>query len=149
MITIGQLAAYAGVTIKAVRHYHQRGLLAEPPRDSSRYRRYSAQQAIDLVKIKTLAEARVPLARINELRAADPDRVAAAVPHSRRSLQERYARGRTGGGPGPGHRPAGRDVGGPVVAGLGPAHPDRQAAQGRRVAALKCLYLVTRSLGPG
>lgn len=39
MITIGQLAAYAGVTIKAVRHYHQRGLLAEPPRDASGYRR--------------------------------------------------------------------------------------------------------------
>src|SRR6266851_1218721 len=56
MITIGQLAAYAGVTIKAVRHYHQRGLLEEPPRDSSGYRRYSAQHAIDLVKIKTLAE---------------------------------------------------------------------------------------------
>ncbi len=60
MITIGQLAAYAGVTIKAVRHYHQRGLLAEPPRDSSGYRRYSARHAIDLVKIKTLAEAGPP-----------------------------------------------------------------------------------------
>ncbi len=27
MITIGQLAEYAGVTIRAVRHYHKRGLL--------------------------------------------------------------------------------------------------------------------------
>ncbi len=89
MITIGQLAAYAGVTIKAVRHYHQRGLLAEPPRDSSGYRRYSAQQAIDLVKIKTLAEAGVPLARINELLAADPDRFAAAIAEIDRNLQER------------------------------------------------------------
>lgn len=89
MITIGQLAAYAGVTIKAVRHYHQRGLLAEPPRDSSGYRRYSAQHAIDLVKIKTLAEAGVPLARINELLAADPDRFAAAVAEIDRNLQER------------------------------------------------------------
>jgi DNA-binding transcriptional MerR regulator len=35
MITIGQLAAYAGVTIKAVRHNHHRGLLDEPSRDSS------------------------------------------------------------------------------------------------------------------
>jgi MerR family regulatory protein len=51
MITIGQLAAYAGVTIKAIRHYHQRGLLAEPPRDSSDYRRYRAEDAIELVKI--------------------------------------------------------------------------------------------------
>ena len=89
MITIGQLANYAGVTIKAVRHYHRRGLLAEPPRDSSGYRRYSAQHAIDLVKIKTLAEAGVPLARIKEVLAADPDRFAAAIAEIDRKLQER------------------------------------------------------------
>jgi DNA-binding transcriptional MerR regulator len=89
MITIGQLADYAGVTIKAVRHYHQRGLLAEPPRDSSGYRRYSAQHAIDLVKIKTLAEAGVPLARINELLTAGPDRFAVAIAEIDRNLQER------------------------------------------------------------
>ena len=89
MITIGQLAGYAGVTIKAVRHYHQRGLLTEPPRDSSGYRRYGAQHAIDLVKIKTLAEAGVPLARINELLAADPDRFAAAIAEIDRDLAER------------------------------------------------------------
>ena len=89
MITIGQLADYAGVTIKAIRHYHQRGLLTEPPRDSSGYRRYSAQDAIDLVKIKTLAEAGVPLARIKELLAADPDRFAAAIAEIDRNLAER------------------------------------------------------------
>ena len=32
-LTIGQLADYVGVTIRAIRHYHQRGLPAEPPRD--------------------------------------------------------------------------------------------------------------------
>ncbi len=89
MITIGQVAAYAGVTIKAVRHYHQRGLLAEPPRDSSGYRRYTAQNAIDLVKIKTLAEAGVPLARIKELLAANPDQFAAAITEIDRKLQDR------------------------------------------------------------
>jgi DNA-binding transcriptional MerR regulator len=89
MITIGQLADYAGVTIKAVRHYHKRGLLEEPPRDSSGYRRYSAEHAIDLVKIKTLAEAGVPLARIKELLTADPDRFAAAIADIDRNLQER------------------------------------------------------------
>jgi len=91
MITIGQLAGYAGVTIKAVRHYHQRGLLAEPPRDSSGYRRYSAQDAIELVKIKTLGDAGVPLARIKELLAADPDRYATAIAEIDRDLQERAA----------------------------------------------------------
>jgi DNA-binding transcriptional MerR regulator len=89
LITIGQLAAYAGVTIKAVRHYHQRGLLEEPPRDSSGYRRYDARRAIELVKIKTLAEAGVPLARVKELLAADPDRFAAAIAEIDRGLRER------------------------------------------------------------
>lgn len=89
MITIGQLAAYAGVTIKAIRHYHQRGLLEEPPRDSSGYRRYSAQHAIHLVKIKTLAEAGVPLARIKELLAANPDQFAVAITEIDRNLLER------------------------------------------------------------
>src|SRR5215831_13127223 len=78
-ITIGQLADYAGVTIKAVRHYHKRGLLEEPSRDASGYRRYTARHAIDLVKIKTLAEAGVPLARIKELLAANPDNFAAGI----------------------------------------------------------------------
>ncbi len=89
MITIGQLARYAGVTIKAIRHYHKRGLLEEPPRDSSGYRRYSAQHAIRLVKIKTLADAGVPLARVKELLSADPDRFAAAMAETDRNLQER------------------------------------------------------------
>jgi DNA-binding transcriptional MerR regulator len=91
LITIGQLAAYAGVTIKAVRHYHKRGLLAEPTRDSSGYRRYSAEHAVNLIKIKTLAEAGVPLARIKELLAADAEQFAAAMAEIDRNLQERAA----------------------------------------------------------
>ncbi len=89
MITIGQLAAYAGVTIKAVRHYHQRGLLEEPSRDSSGYRRYTAQHAIELIKIKTLAEAGVPLARVKELVATDPEHFATAISEIDRSLKRR------------------------------------------------------------
>ncbi len=89
MITIGQLADYAGVTIKTVRHYHQRGLLEEPPRDASGYRRYSVEHAIRLVKIKTLAEAGVPLARIDELLAAAPDRFTTAIAEIGRNLEER------------------------------------------------------------
>ncbi len=91
MITIGQLADYAGVTIKAIRHYHKRGLLKEPPRDSSNYRRYSAKDAIALVKIKTLADAGVPLARVKELLAADPDQFTAAITEIDHKLQERVA----------------------------------------------------------
>jgi DNA-binding transcriptional MerR regulator len=78
-ITISQLADYVGVTVRAVRHYHQRGLLAEPARDASGYRRYDAQAVIDLIRIKTLADAGVPLARIDDLLAAEPEQFTRAV----------------------------------------------------------------------
>ncbi|GIP00578.1 MerR family transcriptional regulator [Paenibacillus lautus] len=91
MITISQLAKYVGVTIKAIRHYHQRNLLEEPPRDSSGYRRYSTKHVIDLIKIKTLVNAGVPLSRIKELISADSDQFTAAITEVDRNLQERIA----------------------------------------------------------
>jgi DNA-binding transcriptional MerR regulator len=71
MLTIGQLASYAGVTIRTVRHYHQVGLLPEPERDVSGYRSYDAAAVVRLIRIRTLAEAGVPLARVQELLDAD------------------------------------------------------------------------------
>ena len=79
MLTIGQLADYVGVTIRAVRHYHQCALLPEPERDASGYRRYDADAVIDLIRIRALADAGVPLARIRGLLAADAAEFAAAV----------------------------------------------------------------------
>ncbi|MFC7582546.1 MerR family transcriptional regulator [Nonomuraea antimicrobica] len=96
MLTIGQLADYAGVTIKAIRHYHQRGLLTEPDRDSSGYRRYTAEDAVTLVKIRTLAHAGVPLARIRDLLDADPETLTAAIAEIDHDLEDRIAQlGRT------------------------------------------------------
>jgi DNA-binding transcriptional MerR regulator len=71
MLTISQLAAYAGVTVRAVRHYHQIGLLSEPERDASGYRRYGARAVVSLIKIRTLANAGVPLSQIGQLLEAD------------------------------------------------------------------------------
>ncbi|REK91907.1 MerR family transcriptional regulator [Streptomyces inhibens] len=79
MLTIGELASYAGVTVRAVRHYHAKGLLPEPERDHSGYRRYGAGAVVELIKIRTLAEAGVPLARVRELLQADEEEFAAAV----------------------------------------------------------------------
>jgi len=79
VLTIGQVAAYAGVTVRAVRHYHQRGLLAEPARDSSGYRRYDAEAVVDLIRIKTLSHAGVPLARIQELLNAETEQFSQAI----------------------------------------------------------------------
>ena len=79
MLTISQLASVAGVTTRAVRHYHAKGLLREPERDHSGYRRYDAQAAVDLIRIRILADAGVPLARVHELLRADAEEFAAAV----------------------------------------------------------------------
>jgi DNA-binding transcriptional MerR regulator len=87
VLTIGQLAAYAGVTVRAVRHYHAKGLLPEPERDSSGYRRYDAWAVVELVKIRTLADAGVPLARVRELLAADEEEFHAAIADIDRRLR--------------------------------------------------------------
>jgi DNA-binding transcriptional MerR regulator len=79
MLTIGQLAAYAGVTVRAVRHYHQIGLLPEPERDASGYRRYRAVAVVSLIKIRTLANAGVPLSQIGRMLDADASTFAEAV----------------------------------------------------------------------
>jgi DNA-binding transcriptional MerR regulator len=79
MLTIGQLATYAGVTVRAVRHYHRTGLLPEPGRDSSGYRCYDAAAVVRLIRIRTLAGAGVPLRRVQELLDAGPEEFRAGV----------------------------------------------------------------------
>jgi DNA-binding transcriptional MerR regulator len=87
VLTISQLASYAGVTPRAVRFYHQKGLLPEPGRDHSGYRRYDAAAVVELIRIRTLADAGVPLARVKELLAADDEEFAAAVEDIDRRLR--------------------------------------------------------------
>jgi DNA-binding transcriptional MerR regulator len=87
MLTISQLASYAGVTVRAVRHYHAKGLLPEPDRDHSGYRRYDAAAVVELVKIRTLADAGVPLSRVRELLTAGDGEFAAAVEDIDRRLR--------------------------------------------------------------
>ena len=79
MLTISQLASYAGVTVRTVRHYHQIGLLAEPERDRSGYRTYDAAAVVRLIRIRVLADAGVPRARVQELLVAGPEEFATAV----------------------------------------------------------------------
>jgi DNA-binding transcriptional MerR regulator len=79
VLTISQLASYAGVTVRAVRHYHAKGLLPEPERDHSGYRRYDAHAVVELIRIRSLADAGVPLSRVRELLAADQEEFNAAV----------------------------------------------------------------------
>ena len=87
MLTISQLASYAGVTVRAVRHYHAKGLLPEPPRDTSGYRRYDAGAVVELIRIRTLAEAGVPLSRVRELLVADETEFIGAIDDIDRRLR--------------------------------------------------------------
>src|SRR3954465_267106 len=79
MLTIGQLAAYAGVTARAVRHYHQIGLLPEPARDASGYRRYGASAVGSLIKIPTPPNPGAALSAIGQMLDADASSFAEAV----------------------------------------------------------------------
>jgi DNA-binding transcriptional MerR regulator len=95
VLTIGQLARQVGVSTKTVRVYHDKGLLPEPGRDAAGYRRYTAWHAVELIKVRTLAEAGVPLARIKALTEAPPaefrralDRVDADLTARIRRLRE-------------------------------------------------------------
>ncbi len=88
-VTIGQAAAFVGVTVKTVRHYHKLGLVPEPERDSSGYRRYGSGELLQLVQVRTLAAAGVPLAEIGPMLGADAAEFGAALTDVERQLTER------------------------------------------------------------
>ena len=92
MLTIGQLATYAGVTVRAVRHYHKIGLLPEPERDRSGYRTYNAAAVVRLIRIRTLADAGVPLARVQELLDAAPEDFSGGVEEIDKELRAEVRR---------------------------------------------------------
>jgi DNA-binding transcriptional MerR regulator len=63
-LTIGELAGLAGVSTRTVRHYHAVGLLPEPERDASGYRRYEARDVVNLVRVVRLRALGMPIPRI-------------------------------------------------------------------------------------
>ena len=65
-LTISEVAQLAGVTTRAVRHYHAIGLLPEPARDSSGYRRYGGRDVVALVRVVRLRALGMPLPQIAE-----------------------------------------------------------------------------------
>ncbi|MFD7025743.1 MerR family transcriptional regulator [Promicromonospora sukumoe] len=62
-----ELAALAGVTIRALRHYHQIGLLEEPERSGDDNREYEVRHLARLLRIVRLTELGVPLAELPEV----------------------------------------------------------------------------------
>ncbi|MGR8010803.1 MerR family transcriptional regulator [Streptomyces hypolithicus] len=68
---IGELAALAGVTPRAVRHYHHQGLLPEPPRLANGYRVYGVRHAVLLARIRRLTEIGFGLDEVRDVLADD------------------------------------------------------------------------------
>lgn len=66
-----QLAQIAGTTTKAVRHYHEIGLLDEPARDSNGYKQYGIPDLLRLLRIKRMRDVGMPLAQISTLDSPD------------------------------------------------------------------------------
>jgi len=62
-----QLADLAGTTVRAVRHYHEVGLLAEPERRANGYKSYGVPHLVRVLRIKRLTGLGLSLARIAEL----------------------------------------------------------------------------------
>ncbi|MFF5206805.1 MerR family transcriptional regulator [Streptosporangium sp. NPDC000396] len=54
MLRIGELATLAGVTTRTIRHYHQVGLLTEPPRTTTGHRLYGMADVVRLIRIRRL-----------------------------------------------------------------------------------------------
>lgn len=66
-----EIAELAGTSLRAVRHYHEVGLLPEPERRSNGYKEYGVTHLVRLLRIKRLVDLGFSLARIAELREDD------------------------------------------------------------------------------
>ncbi|MGW6027044.1 MerR family transcriptional regulator [Streptomyces sp. NPDC055099] len=69
-VKIGDAAAFAGSTPRAIRHYHEIGLLPEPERGGVDRRRYGYQDMIRLLWIRKMADAGIALDDIRDAFAA-------------------------------------------------------------------------------
>ncbi|MCP2266893.1 MerR family transcriptional regulator [Promicromonospora thailandica] len=59
-----EIARLAGVTVRTLRHYHQIGLLPEPPRTAGGYRHYDVGHLVRLLRITRLAALGIPLSAL-------------------------------------------------------------------------------------
>lgn len=66
-----EIADLAGTSLRAVRHYHQIGLLPEPERRSNGYKQYGVSHLVRLVRIKRLVDLGFSLPQIAAMGESD------------------------------------------------------------------------------
>jgi DNA-binding transcriptional MerR regulator len=59
-----ELAELAGVTVRTLRHYHQIGLLPEPPRTAGGYRHYDVSHLVRLLRISRMTALGIQLSAL-------------------------------------------------------------------------------------
>jgi DNA-binding transcriptional MerR regulator len=87
-MTIGELAATAGVHVETIRYYEREGILPEPPRTPSGYRQYGEADRWRLAFVQRGKGLGLSLKDIAELLGAGEDRTVAEV---RRVAESRLA----------------------------------------------------------
>ena len=90
-LTIGQLAERAGLTVRALHHYEDLGLLA-PPRTPAGHRRYGPREIERVQQIRSLQSLGVPLRQIGAALGAPSFDPAALVARQREAVQAEHAR---------------------------------------------------------
>lgn len=70
-----QVAHLAGTTLRAVRHYHEIGLLEEPQRSANNYKEYEVRHLVRLMRIRRLSALGLSLEQIAALPVGDVDLV--------------------------------------------------------------------------
>ncbi|MFE3203386.1 MerR family transcriptional regulator [Embleya sp. NPDC059237] len=71
---IGEIAALAGVSTRTVRHYHNLGIVPEPPRLPNGYREYRLRDALLLARARRLADLGLPLDEVRAVLDRDRER---------------------------------------------------------------------------
>lgn len=92
-----ELAELAGTSLRAVRHYHEVGLLPEPERRSNGYKQYGITHLVRLLRIKRLVDLGFSLSRIAEMGEEDqhPAEALRALDAELAATIERLQRART------------------------------------------------------
>jgi DNA-binding transcriptional MerR regulator len=91
-----EIAELAGTSLRAVRHYHEVGLLAEPGRRANGYKQYGVAHLVRLLRIKRLVDLGFSLSQIAELGDADdhPEEALRALDAELAATIERLQRAR-------------------------------------------------------
>ena len=76
---IGELAGLVGISTRAIRHYHDVGLLPEPARTANGYREYSLRDAVGLARVRRLTELGLSLDEVGDALAGDAGRDLAEI----------------------------------------------------------------------